>query len=393
MTLDFRFGIISDLHIALPHTVWDHPSRFHLVEVSIPALEIVLAELAELDLDFLLLPGDLTQHGEPDNHTWLAERLHQLPYPVYVVPGNHDIPCLKNNGHSIGVNDFTHYYQPFGYQDLTQLYYTCSLLPHVRLIGLNSNQFDPQGRLFGGLDQQQLIWLENALQEASEELILVMVHHNVVEHLRGQSQHGWGRRYMIKNASELIRILQRYGVQLVFTGHLHIQNIACRKGVYDITTGSLVSYPHPYRILRVTGDRHHSSGAWQIHIQSRRVEAVEEWPNLQHFSREWMANRSTPLMEQFLAADPLNFSGEQARTFAPHLRYLWADIAAGDAHLWFPEFPLAARHYLEKMNRSVSCDPDIPITSDNQTTLSLQPRSTKVGLASPALSASPLARE
>lgn len=86
MSLEFRFAIASDLHIALPHTIWDHPTRFHLVEVSIPALELVLERLERLELDFLLLPGDLTQHGEPENHRWLAERLAKLPYPVYVIP-------------------------------------------------------------------------------------------------------------------------------------------------------------------------------------------------------------------------------------------------------------------------------------------------------------------
>jgi len=35
MSLNFRFAVVSDLHIALPHTIWNHPSRFHLVEVSI----------------------------------------------------------------------------------------------------------------------------------------------------------------------------------------------------------------------------------------------------------------------------------------------------------------------------------------------------------------------
>ncbi len=95
MDLNFRFAIVSDLHIALPHTIWNHPSRFHLVEVSIPAFESVLRHLTQLDLDFLLLPGDLTQHGEPENHAWLQQRLAQLPFPVYVVPGNHDVPVWK----------------------------------------------------------------------------------------------------------------------------------------------------------------------------------------------------------------------------------------------------------------------------------------------------------
>ena len=90
MTFAIRFAVVSDLHIGLPHTIQDYPTRFHLVEVSIPALEQVLSQISQLDLDFLLIPGDLTQHGEPENHAWLSQRLADLPFPTYVIPGNHD---------------------------------------------------------------------------------------------------------------------------------------------------------------------------------------------------------------------------------------------------------------------------------------------------------------
>ena len=249
MSLNFRFAVISDLHIALPHTIWNHPSRFHLVEVSIPVLENILDRLSTLKLDFLLLPGDLTQHGEPANHTWLAQRLAQLPYPAYVVPGNHDVPTLESDGNAIGLADFPHYYRSYGYDNPGQLYYTCQLLPGVRLIGLNSNQFDRQGKQLGCLDDEQLSWLQAVLTEHQDDLILVMIHHNVVEHMPGQSRNPLGRRYMLDNAPTLLKMLREANVQLVFTGHLHVQDIACSEGVYDITSGSLVSYPHPYRML------------------------------------------------------------------------------------------------------------------------------------------------
>ena len=82
MKLNFRFAIVSDLHIALPETIWNHPSRFHLVEVSIPAFDSVLAHLTQLDLDFLLIPGDLTQHGESANHTWLAKQVISVTFSI-----------------------------------------------------------------------------------------------------------------------------------------------------------------------------------------------------------------------------------------------------------------------------------------------------------------------
>lgn len=366
MNLDFRFAIISDLHVALPHTIWDHPSRFHLVEVSIPALEIILERLDHLNLDFLLLPGDLTQHGEPENHTWLADRLAKLPYPVYVIPGNHDVPVREKDGRSIGLADFPYYYQKFGYSDPTQLYYTAYPLPGVRLLGLNSNLFNQEGKQIGRIDTRQLAWLQQTLQKNSDELTLVMIHHNVVEHLPGQAHHPLGQRYMLENAEVLVQILRAAGVKLVFTGHLHIQDIACHEGVYDITTGSLVSYPHPYRILRLQTD---SQGRQWLQVESGRVEAVPDFPALQTISRQWMGDRSYPFMMKLLTQSPLNLPPAEAEALAPSLRYFWADIADGDTLFDFPHFPPAARHHFQQFGAIDQNGTHTPI--DNHTTLML----------------------
>ena len=366
MNLNFRFAVVSDLHIALPHTIWDHPSRFHLVEVSIPALETVLEHLTQLDLDFLLLPGDLTQHGESENHVWMQERLAQLPFPVYVVPGNHDVPTLLTNGQSIAFADFPHYYRKFGYDYPEQLYYTCLILPGVRLIGLNSNCFNDQGEQIGRLDTKQLRWLEEVLAAAGDDLVLVMVHHNVVEHLPNQSRHLMAKRYMLENAPELLQVLRDYKVQLVFTGHLHVQDVAYSQGVYDITTGSLVSYPHPYRVLQFQRD---NQGRDWLQISSHRVESVPNFPDLQQVSKKWMGDRSLPFLLKLLTLPPVNLPLVQAEELAPDLRDFWANIAAGDALFDFPHFPLAARRYFEKFGAIAACG--TPTMIDNHTTLLL----------------------
>lgn len=349
MSLGFRFAIVSDLHIALPQTIWDNSSRFHLVEVSIAALESVLTQLEPLDLDFLLLPGDLTQHGEPQNHAWLIERLSRLPYPVCVVPGNHDAPTLAASDRAIGIGDFPHYYQKFGYGDSNQLYYVREVLPGVQVIGLNSNQYEADGSQFGmgRIDPEQLTWLQATLAASNpEDLILVMVHHNVIEHLPGQLHNPLGRRYMLENAPDLLHILRSAGVQLIFTGHLHVQDIAVQNGIYDITTGSLVSYPHPYRILNFSQTE---QGRW-LQIESGRVEAVPNWPNLQHTSREWMGDRSFPFMLKLLTQPPLSLPPAEAEQLAPILRHFWADIANGDAAFDFPQLPPRVRCHFEQFS-------------------------------------------
>lgn len=364
MPLNFRFAVISDLHIALPHTVWDGPNRLHLVEVSIPVLEEILDRLAQLDLDFLLLPGDLTQHGELENHLWLRDRLAQLPYPVYVIPGNHDVPTLHEDEQSIGYSAFPGLYRDFGYAESgDRHYYSQSILPGVRLIGLNSNTFDVEGNQTGCIDSEQLAWLTETLQQTGDELVLVMVHHNIIEHMPDQANDPLGHRYILKNANELKEILRSADVQIVLTGHLHIQSIAEETQLYDITTGSLVSYPHPYRVIEVHAD---DRGAGTVTVRSDRVEAVPDWEMLHEFTRNLMNERSEAYMLHLLMNQPWGLNKRQAVRLVPHLREFWAKFAAGDALFHLPELPDPVRSHFERFSS--------PYQQDNQAVLPLLPR-------------------
>lgn len=343
MPLDLRFAVISDLHIGLPHTIFDHPSRFHLIEFSISALEVAFKHLNQLDLDFLLIPGDLTQHGEPENHAWLRDRLCRLPYPVYVIPGNHDVPVLEADHQSIGWSAFPSYYRKFGYGQTNRLYYETAIAPGVKLIGLNSNQFDADGKQIGAVDAEQIAWLDDCLRLSQDEFVLVMVHHNLLEHFPNQTHHPIGQRYMLDNAAALLEVLRRHQVQLVFTGHLHVQDIAYRDGIFDITTGSLVSYPHPYRVFRLT----QQDDLLTLKVESHRVTEVPEVSDLQHFSREWMGDRSAPFMAKMLCQPPLSLTPRDAVRLAPDLRYFWADIADGDSAFKFSHWPESLREHFE----------------------------------------------
>jgi 3',5'-cyclic AMP phosphodiesterase CpdA len=368
MSFNLRFAVVSDLHIGLPQTIHDHPTRFHLVEVSIPALEQVLEHLCQQPLDFLLLPGDLTQHGEPENHAWLSQRLAQLPFPVYVIPGNHDVPVPVADGTSIGWSSFPAYYRKFGYDATHRHYYTTSLAPGVRLIALNSNQFDAQGKQIGCIDAEQLQWLTHTLTQYGDEMILVMIHHNVLEHFPQQTHHPIGRRYMLDNADTLLDILRAAQVQLIFTGHLHVQDIAHQCGIFDITTGSLVSYPHPYRLLHLHQD---ATGITRLTIESPRVRSLlPDWPDLQTFSREWMGDRSLPFMTYMLTQPPLNLSPELVRDIAPSFRYFWAVIADGDPEFTFPELPDSLRDHFESYSHRHSAE-FCHFLYDNRVTLRL----------------------
>ncbi|MEO0827785.1 MAG: metallophosphoesterase [Cyanobacteria bacterium J06642_9] len=372
MGVQFRFGIISDLHIALPHTIWDIPNRFHLVEVSTHALEQALAHLVQLDLDFLLLPGDLTQHGEGDNHEWLVARLSQLPFPVYVVPGNHDIVQAQAQAGRIGLSDFPKRYEKFGYGQSAQPYYVETLLPGVNLIGLNSIAFDDSGQQLptGWMDEQQLDWLADTLTCLADQFTLVMIHHNVLEHLPQQSKSPLGQRYMLKNADRLLACLQGTGAKLILTGHLHVQDVARNSEICEITTGSLVSYPHPYRVARISQqDNPQENSQWQVEIESHTIQSVPGWPDLPTRSRQWMSDRSFPFMMKLLTRPPLSLPEAEAAHIAPDLRDFWATIAAGDSQFDVSALPRRVQRYFEPFN--VPIVDGKPQIIDNFATLSL----------------------
>ncbi len=354
--LNFRFAVLSDIHVALTDTVWQNPARIHLVEIGIPALDVALDRISEENIDFLLVPGDLTQHGEAANHAWIAERFAQLPYPVYVIPGNHDIPVLEANEQSIAAHQFPDFYRMFGYKDTNHHYYTHEILSGVRLIGLNSNTFDVNGKQVGRMENSQLQWLRQTLsqsQAAKDDLVMVMIHHNVLEHLPHQSTHGMGQRYILENASELLGILRAFNVKMVFTGHLHIQDVAYQDGIYDITTGSLISYPHPFRIFEYQTDRQNRH--W-LQMESHHVESIPGWDDLQGQTRELMGNRCQYYMLQLLMQAPLNLSEAKAKELVPSLRYFWTTVARGDAVFNFSEFPEAARDYFESFGTTTAID-------------------------------------
>ncbi|MEM9487140.1 MAG: metallophosphoesterase, partial [Cyanobacteria bacterium P01_F01_bin.116] len=160
--------------------------------------------------------------------------------------------------------------------------------------------------------------------------------------------------------------LQAAGVPLMLTGHLHVQDVAQADQLYEITTGSLVSYPHPYRICELT----QTDGGHRLDIASHRIEAIPDWPTLQVTSQEWMAERSFPFMMKLLTGKPLDLPPAEAERYAPLMRDFWATIAAGDAWFDYPELP-------DKLQRYCQCFSAIdadgrPHYIDNNATLWLQ---------------------
>ncbi|WP_287127396.1 metallophosphoesterase [Candidatus Cyanaurora vandensis] len=353
------FGVLSDPHLTLPHTLRDYRHRSHLLEVSMGCLEAVLRDLERVGVDFLLIPGDLTQDGELENHQWLADRLARLPFPTFVIAGNHDLRVPFTQGGQLGLPDFAGMYRRSGYAQTDLPYFCEPVAPGVRIVGLNSTYF-PSGATGAqfGLDEPQWQWLTRILETYRDETLLVLVHHNLLEHIPHQATHPTTRGYMLPDHPRLVRLLRQYQVAWVFTGHFHVQDIAYQEGLYDIATGSLVSYPHPYRLCSLASD--------QLTIHSRRVTALPQWPNLHQFSKQHTIALSRHYLFKLLTTPPLSLSPSQAHALMPDLQDFWAKICAGDAHFDLPHLPPHLQTYFGHFNDPLPLDNDTVLTMNNQ---------------------------
>jgi len=66
----------------------------HASEATRSRIEESFAEV-EREADLVLLAGDLTTHGEPDQAQVLADACRELRIPVCAVLGNHDLHCSR----------------------------------------------------------------------------------------------------------------------------------------------------------------------------------------------------------------------------------------------------------------------------------------------------------
>lgn len=113
--------------------------------------------------DVVLVSGDCTDHGAPEEYDRFRELLQPLPMPVYVIPGNHDDRGrLRERFGSQGAHAMDGFMQ-----------YVVEDWP-VRLVALDTVV---PGQDAGLLCAERLRWLDERLAEAPERPTLIVMHH------------------------------------------------------------------------------------------------------------------------------------------------------------------------------------------------------------------------
>jgi DNA-binding beta-propeller fold protein YncE len=233
--------------------------------------------------DFVIVSGDLTKDGELTSHQKFAgylARLEAAGIKVYVCPGNHDV----NNPHAYSYSgdaktptatvspaEFESIYANFGYgeavyRDPASLSYIAEPVNGLWLFSIDSCKYEDNlttghPETSGAIRPETLTWVLEKLAEArsSGKSVIAFMHHGVTEHYTGQSTAF--ADYVIDDWSDVSAKLAYAGLRLVFTGHYHANDITettpgvGRPTLFDVETGSLVTYPSPIRMVSLHNDQ------------------------------------------------------------------------------------------------------------------------------------------
>jgi hypothetical protein len=357
-----RFAVISDPHMydpalgmvgaAFQQYMLDDRK---LLSAGQEILGVALQKIEASAPQFLLISGDLTKDGEKQSHLLFARQLSALAakgIKVYVVPGNHDILNPQSVGYSdkgttpvanITPAEFADIYKECGYgnalfRDPSSLGYVAEPVEGLWLIAVDSANYvdNPKKKepvTGGGLTQARIDWIEAMLGKALEQgkAVIVMLHHGVVEHYRGNEK--YYPDYLVNCWPDFSRMLAAYHARVVFTGHFHAQDITLARMpggffLYDVETGSLPTFPDPLRLIEI------SEKDQQMKVASSLISSLPSFEDkgidFQKYSRDFIAKAGADIGIKTMRG--LGVSRKDALTLSPQVADALLAHFGGDEH-------------------------------------------------------------
>ena len=323
--------VASDIHTMVPSLVETKGDAFNnyeksdlrMIAQSAEILDALVEQALKLQPAAVLITGDLTKDGELVSHQYVVSKLNQLQaqgIKVLVIPGNHDIsnPNAKafdgdktRPAETIDRDTFTQLYADFGYAydsqyDPNSLSYVTEVLPGLVLIAIDSNR-DEENLLTtrgdsidsyhngGRIKPETMQWIaEQAAQARAEgKQVIAMMHHHAVQHI--DKEQTLMPNYIVANATDVREQLMEAGIHLILTGHLHVNDIALNHNraatdsIYEIATGSAITYPFAYRLLTPSKDLK------KMKVETDYITSTPSCHNLKELGRSKLAHAAQSL--------------------------------------------------------------------------------------------------
>ena len=277
-----KFYQITDLHFYPARVMkaegeqWEYRATYD--QKCLAESEAILDATIELllsdnETEIIFITGDNVCDGERIGHLELQQKLNKLKDAgkrLFLITGTHDLhPCplgysLAEGEHRVDGctrDELIEIYGDFGYNDAIAVHkdtfsYVAKLDEHTRLLALNDDGIGFEDG-FHGYFEDQLNWIKEQLEagKTAGDRMLVINHHPLLA--PSPFYEYYSKDQMLGNCDYIRELFADYGVQFVFTGHTHMQNINyfdTEKGnrIYDINTASLIGYPSPIRKFELT---------------------------------------------------------------------------------------------------------------------------------------------
>ena len=224
--------------------------------------------MEDKETDIVIIPGDLVKNGEKESHNSYIKELYKLKEngkKVYVITAGHDYNdsayILKDDGRvpveGTDFNDICDMYRDFGYGDAIAFdepthSYMAEIADGVRMLAIHC---DSKNQPKGAMDDRLMAWAKEQLDKAKEDgcSVFAICHYPIIPPVPVFDLVGDAK---IKDWRKVASFLADNGVELVLTGHMHIQSInefCSEKGnrLIDVCTASLVGSPGKYRKITI----------------------------------------------------------------------------------------------------------------------------------------------
>ena len=224
--------------------------------------------IQDKETDIVIIPGDLVKNGEKESHNGFIKELYRLKdsgKKVYVITAGHDYNdnayVLKGDGRvpveGTDYNDLCEMYRDFGYGDAIAFdepthSYVAQITEGVRMLAIHC---DSKGQPKGTMDDRLMAWAKEQLDKAKADgcSVFATCHYPIIPPVPVFDLVGDAK---IKDWQKVASFLADNSVELVLTGHMHIQSInefysESGNRLIDVCTAALVGSPAKYRKVTV----------------------------------------------------------------------------------------------------------------------------------------------
>lgn len=253
---NIKFAQITDTHLSVAN-----PYTSRVLKAAVEDIN------NQPEIEFVVFTGDNIANPKEDDLREFVTIVKTLNVPYYIALGNSDV--YKSNGLSK-----VRYYEVIREMNIFKLHNQKS--PNhvfkkdnfVFLLVDGAKEVVPG--TIGYYRKDTLVWLDKMLTKYSKNDVIICQHFPVEYPKEVESRLKTHRTYRVEDYKAVLN--KHHNVLAILSGHFHINSETMDNGIYHISSPSLLTIPHSYKIIDIVTTKDFSP---IIYTQLREVSVNE----------------------------------------------------------------------------------------------------------------------